>query len=59
MYDKGVKETLCTNCVKRMVCKYTIVFIETVKETDAIEKQDIHSIEVKCSEFMQIKPVMR
>lgn len=48
---QGVKETLCSNCLKRNVCKYSEDFMILLKQTDMIDKKDIHSIDVKCAEW--------
>lgn len=49
---QGVKETLCSRCLKRQVCKYLEDFMALIKKTDMIDKNDIHSIEVKCAEWI-------
>lgn len=48
-----VKETLCTTCNKRNVCKYIKSFLDLVGKVDALncESDDIHKVNVGCSEY--------
>lgn len=52
----GVKETLCSTCNKRKVCKYIESFLDLVSKVDALnyESDDIHKVGVGCSEYNSI-----
>lgn len=55
----GVKETLCSRCDRRKVCKYTDKFVALVSTTDRIPTENIHKIELKCTEFRQVQGNIR
>lgn len=49
-----VKETLCTRCDIRRVCKYADSFVDLVFTVDQIYvDKEIHRVEVKCKEFRE------
>lgn len=46
-----VKETLCTNCVKRKVCKYVEDFEKLMKQADQIDVKEMFSVNTTCREW--------
>lgn len=48
----GVKETLCTSCMKLSVCKHKEDFEKLLKEVDNIEKRNIFFVKTICNEWI-------
>lgn len=62
--DGAVKETLCTRCDKRLVCKYTNTLLELVPKIEkevylANDDDYIFSVQLKCKHFSERKGTIR
>lgn len=54
------RKTLCSDCTKRTVCRYTGDFEKLLYQIDRLERQvHIHRVDVSCSEFEKTKTGFR